>query len=441
MEKKMGNLFTKIMGHVCVVLTLLIAPAVAGHFFSIKKPDITWDENELTKVIITKKTNTYQIAKDPKSLFEKVISGNSQAQRKFKLIIDLQDIYSDSLMNITIILSKLGVDNTSPQPTSGVPRNFVPLLIIENGTSYKFNKIFSGISDFFAHTPKAEIRYSHTGIQFPCAAQKGLGTLSAMCHLKSHPKAPADPLQQLTDKIAELTLDNQPTSSLTPKFSETISNKNQETTIQEQNTESPAEMLQRVIKYEEVDRLKERWENFSEKWPPLGVTKAEQITKIYIDDFDELSTTVGRTPLVVLEVSGLLNDDNQAKKLIDFCWKTPSIRCVRIQDSLCTLSNLAGFFEVKNDKEGREIALLDESRIRFLDIKTALDAETRPTDLPQYFKNRKQMSFLNFLIWESPSSSVSESFSQELQNNHLLFGVFLEYLMLLQSEDYLKLLQ
>lgn len=438
--------FKKNMGIVYVIWGLTLAPATAGHFFVIKKSDApSWREDELTSVTLSKKVNTYQIAKNPALLFPD--SSSSDAQKKYKLTIDLKGVDAGSLVNISIFLSELSQLSPASQPPYQTCQLFVPLLVLENSTSFKFNKIFPGITDFFNRTPEVEIQYSQLEPRFPRAAQKGFSTLEAMQKLPSYqPLGSPDPLQKLTEGVERLTL-KAPSLPLTlakplsPKFLEIISRKNEGPAAREKLTDFPAEMLKRVVNYEEVTELKEQWEEFAEEWPPLGVVRKEQIHEIYIDNFGAFSGKTDLTSVVVLEVSGLLNDNRQAQKVIDFCWQTPSIRCVRIRDSMCILPNLEGFFQSRKEKDGKETTLLGKEKIRFLDIETAIDADARPIDLPQYFKNKKQENFLDFLIWDSSFSPVSPSFSPESKRNHQRFDAFLDYLNLLRSPEYLDLIQ
>jgi len=98
---------------------------------------------------------------------ERIDSLLPEEQKPYHLALDLSSFDAGALENISLFLKTLSRNNTR-----------VFTLTLQNGTSYKFNRVFEGVRDFFQNTPDACVIYHHKGTQTPAAALKGLGSLS-----------------------------------------------------------------------------------------------------------------------------------------------------------------------------------------------------------------------------------------------------------------------
>lgn len=414
----------------CIVLKLMVTPVLGVHGFSIAQSGATLPDEMHTVKLSRTSIPTSQWSQNMTTLFPQ---DEVEKRKYYKVVVDLEGFSKGPLSNISKFLSAL-----SETPNI---RPFTPLLILENGTNYKFNRIYHGIQTFFHNTPNAVVCYYHTGIQSPCAVEKGLGSLAAVQQIidQQLPVDNSSPINQLAHAIAELTLSDESSASSSPKFAEIDSDGRSPKIIKEVKTNFPAEMLQKIVQYEEVEQkimsLKERWDSLEGgEWPPLGIKAPNQIKQIHIGSLEDFLRANHPESALVVEVSGLTRGDD-VKSVIDLCWNIPSIRCLRIQDSACMLSSFVGFCDPQSeeeDEEPEEILLLNRDRIRFLDVQTALRGGADLSSLSEYSEHTWNI-FTHYFVWIPLEDKRFESLELDAQKTHRLFGVFSEYLELLQS--------
>lgn len=376
------------------------------HFFEIRKSDMP-----LPKITVEFSRRT-----TPISRWLQEIEKETSHKEPVSISINLDGFSWQPLLSIADFLSALS--------KKGDVNCFTPLLILRNTTSYKFNKIFSGVQKFFIETPNAVIHYYHVGVASPRAAQTKLGYLSSQFQSKLEDDSA---LQKVPSPIKQSA---QNIKKSPPKFVE-LGSLGVRIDCADESAKDILEMLQNVTLYDEVEDktigLMEKWQKLSkEEWPPLGLTDLEQVKQVHIeDDFKEIGS-----PLV-LEVSGLLRDSD-VQKVVSFCKNVSSIRCIRIVDSDCSFSSFLKFCELK-DEDDMSSVRLREDKIRFLDLQTAL---SEGIDAPlEYFKSVENQfyKFSNYFVWIPQRDPHLNHLNFEQRRCHELFEIFLDYLALLSE--------
>lgn len=415
----------KIVVVIFMVLQLAAVPVLGVHGFMIKcSDDALSEEMQAVKLSKATPTPTSQWSRNIDTFFCQDLPGKS---KYYQITIDLEGFSSGSLSNISKFLTDLAAATSV--------NLYTPLLILTNGTSFKFNRIFKGIKAFFQKVPRAQVHYYHSGIQSPCAAEKGLSLLASVQSVVNHATS-GGAMDKLALEIVSYKLPDGEGKPLSPNFSE-ICDGSSPGNIK---TNFPTEMLQKMVQFEEVEEkmmaLRSRWDSQEGgEWPPLGIKDLNQVKQIHIDSLGKFLKDGYLDATLVLEVSGLLGGDD-IRKVVDLCWKMPSLRCLRIRDSACMLSSFVEFCDPQStdeDIESAESMLLDRNKLRFLDVQTALRGGADSTEKSEYSGRRKKF-FIDHFVWIPAEDNRFESLSIEAKKTHLLFEVLSGYLALLQSE-------
>jgi hypothetical protein len=77
--------------------------------------------------------------------------------KPYQLTVDLKDFYSDRLQNINLFLLKL----------SSLPDLICQAVVLENGTSFKFNTLSTGLKGLFQTPTVKKITYIHSSLSSP----------------------------------------------------------------------------------------------------------------------------------------------------------------------------------------------------------------------------------------------------------------------------------
>jgi len=411
------------------ILFIFIIENVSSVSYTIKKSefpdDIIFEDIKLhSKSKLIKEYMTIDIPKE----IAKQFSQENMNNKKYKITVDLQNLSGGLLGNLSNLLKKLA---------SSVVKSYTPFLILENGTSYKFNKIFPGIKFFFENIPDAEIRYQHTGIQSPIAAATQLNSLAHIQEILDQPPDYSSGLfQKINDNLKRLTIsESNSKKSISPRFLEISSDGNNFS----KNTESPEKMLQIIVNCEELDQqikiIKQKWKGLNmPEWPPLGLKIFSQFESINASKLNVYLKEKLIKDIVALEISGLLNDDLQ--KTIDFCELNPSIRCIILKNSNCFPQDFLNFTSITNTNDDESNTLLKVDRINFIDVTTAFSSNGTANDLEKVFTHQGQASYFKYFIYFPASlqnNNVFQNLNKEAQEHHKRFWVFLEYLDLLKE--------
>lgn len=414
-----------------IIVSFTTKSAFSTHYFMINQSE---DPIQTTHTVCLNKARDQKLssfywAQNLNILFSEDKALKAPQKPSYKVIINLEDFSSGSLNNIANFLVSLATTKTID----------APVLVLENGTSYKFNKIFPGIQKFFQETPKAQVIYTQGGLQTPKAAREGLSSLSSLKEFSFRE------MDKLTKQMKRLTINS--LSMLEDgtnifSFSEWDSEsdlEDQKGAVPKKYTTEPVVFLRTAVQYkeleQEIEELKLKWDTLGRKeWPPLGVKKLNQVRSIcgvsaLCELFDDSSKPI------ILEVEGLF--EGEARKLADLCHQKPSIQCVVVQNSACNPKDFKGFHITNDNFEKKTSDLLGEDKIRFVNVQTAFKMERDSiTNLCDYFERKHQKDSLNYFVELSPSPSDDSAFQKltpDAQKTHQLFWVLSDYLELLRS--------
>lgn len=373
------------------------------------------------------RVSSFYWANDVKRFFPQ-----ADSQKTFYTVaVNLEDFSGVSLNNITNFLVALA--NTPDV------NKYTPVLHLESGTSYKFNKIFPGIKEFFQKTPRARVIYCHTGVQEPKSVRKGLNSLAPLKELR---EISSYTMKELFKMMKSLSIESKKELQ---KDSQVASFSEQSADDQEEGegpikTEEPVTFLQTAIQYEELGqeilKLQSKWTALGgDFWPPLGVENLDQVQSIGgIASLRDVLNDSSKP--IVLEVAGLFAGD--AWELLKLCRKKPSIRCVIVQDSACVPEDFKGFYTTGTALEEKAPGVLGEDKIRFLNVQTAFNTgEGQITDLYDYFARKHSKNSLDYFVQFDPYSlnfTDFQTLTPGAQKTHRLFWVLSAYLNLLRSD-------
>lgn len=429
----------KILRILCCMICFLygFSSVQAWPVLSIKKdPDQDLNYKQMPAAVLNIET-TKEKQRPICSWPEKATSFFPDCDKTYQIRLDLKGFDTGHLLYLSAFLEKISNDSDL--------KKRVALLILTNGTSYKFNKLFPGIKSFFDNIEKAEIFYAHSGDQKPTSPATNLHSLSP------------ETFENIFEKISKNSKD-----SVSSDFSTNTSmvkiGKYASKISKSKSPQILKDLIQKGTFQEYRDDLERRWKEVGERKADLflGLKKYSQYKKIH---YDSLSDTI-ETPenIIFLEVGGMRYGGG--KTLVEFCQKLPHLRAIRICNSysspddlieLCQAkitrasshmasqdiseSSQAEFDDENLDLESTQ-ALLSNKGVFFVDIETAgIKGGTK-----KFKKNLKKQGFSSFVpyfLWVPSIWSHEEDFtslSNAHQRRHQLFWIFCNYLTLLEQE-------
>ena len=170
-------------------------------------------------------------------------------------------------------------------------------------------------------------------------------------------------------------------------------------------TNEPCLTFQKLIRFQEIQKtvldLELKWNSLKGgSWPPLEIKTRKHVKEIYIDELVEQDESDQVKDVIVLEVTGVCC--HETEKIVRVCKNTPSIRCVRISNSLCDVTSILEFDE-----------LLESNKLDFLDVTTALRKKVKRYQTIQNDTYEKH-------IIPSPSGRKNDLYECCLEYLHLL---------------------
>jgi hypothetical protein len=437
----MNRLFHKILP---LFLALLVVPSGPGHgtgrSFVISKDNLLERAagfSPLSPVRIT--SNTSLLPPQHHASFVK--ESFADPDRRYKLSVDLRGFITGQVHDLSELLCFI-----AQSPDVG---GRVPVLTLENGTSYKFNHLLPGVRVFFERTPHAVVSYHQTGTQTPAAARKALQLLTRDS-FKEGVLSPrgnhAHVEQQAFDDILSIAV----LKKLAERVSPVMAPGCFLTEIHPQRplklakdhvfpaTSQPTDILSEVVTYGElttrVEFFESRWRELGENpEAPLGLERPNQVVCRHAKDLAHIEDF---TPLVLI-VEGAFSGD--MRKILDICRKMRGLRCLVIRNSIC---HAPDFLELMPPpEEGGAAVVSDASRpdgnaLRFVDVRSAFQGREKVTSLRPFLQQHNLHHVLPrfiHLFSEDEQSSEFEALSSQEQQAHRSFWVFESYLAFLND--------
>lgn len=298
----------------------------------------------------------------------------------------------------------------------------VPVLILQNGTTYKFNKIFSGVERFFKNMGGAEVIYQHTGKQTPASPYQSLRSLSS------------NTLKQIFSQVDKGITENDSQSIGTFK----IGNESLEVS-QPKSPKILRDLIQKAEFQECRDELEGKWYRLEKKVDSfLGIKHYNQWMNIHYDSLLKTDVHLQEESLeqiVFLEIEGMRYGGGKA--LVEFCQKLPSLRAIRICNSYSDSDDFMELCRAKRTLSSDDSeSFLSKTNVFFVDVETA-GMKGGIKKLKKNLAKEGLSSFLPYFLWVPSIWSHKEDFTSlgdSHQKRHELFWVFGDYLALLKEE-------
>jgi hypothetical protein len=344
----------------------------------------------------------------------------------WQVVIVLSDFTMNYLRNVTNFLCSLA-------QTKDV-NCYTPVLIIDQGTSIKFNVIYPGIEAFFRQVPKARVHYIHKGTKIPKAARTSLGRLAPLNEGVEY----SNEISLLCGKMKGLKLQEEDDRiSRRPTYRDIDLESGREDLSP---TGDATAMLRAAVNCEELawelKKLKKRWNDLhNSEWPPFSLKETTQMVSVV--GAGELAQFRDQ-PLqpIVLTVEGLFPDE--AEILPSICRVKPSLRCIIVKNSGCRPIDFGKFTEYQKDDDPNEQGVMREDGVDFIDVETAFNTGGGSiTDLESHYKKIDRPGSLSYFVY-LPSAEFApilfEKLELQAKSRHQSYWVFRDYMQLLQSD-------
>ncbi|HQS83805.1 MAG: hypothetical protein B7Y25_02695 [Alphaproteobacteria bacterium 16-39-46] len=315
----------------------------------------------------------------------------------YRLRIDLEGFDGTQINNIGWFLSKLS------QCSNHHILDNLKILILDNGTSYKFNRLFFGLQEFSKHVESASIIYRHKGTQTPKAALEGFEVIE---------KGMARRVEKEGKEI-----------SLSPLEKPKEASEEDEEIVDDLRT-LKEQVLRREQILEEED-LTQKWTDLklhhslpdwmNDREPFLGIKKQEDILDIHSDDLPEILLKSETDKHKFLSVRGASSEDIEG--IISVCQKE-NISYLRITNSSCRpeiLEQLVTLLTHKKMLIDVEEAFVDTSGTESLDLVKRFLTEAKKIDKLHFFT----FSFPNSLASDIDPETRKTWGAADLTNRHI----------------------
>lgn len=287
--------------------------------------------------------------------------------KRFKLKINLGEFNGLGFEGVNSFLSKI----TSRCPAV---EGRIASILLENGNSFRFNKIKGGLLELIEKNPGVKVEYIHIGKQSPAAPRRVLNSING--YELSFDEASGifclDPGESDGSSVISLKLFQDLTS-----------------------TEEGLE------KKESLERIKKSYVDLTgeDLIEVTGIVEKTQVLEVYSDDLGRYDASGSIAP-VYLKVSGMCGYN--MGDLVSFCRRTPSVKFISFVDSALSIEDIEPLLQ-----------LFTGEGINMVDVRNAFGAYDDEDVFPQlrkFLEKKEQGACLhNFLFSKLP---VEESGSE-----------------------------